>query len=101
MCVRCGVALFLVVSVLARLRGKQLVFVAPYRLWCGITVCCSPCRQVAGVIVENTFLSIAHMVDHLFPILAPFKFLLRLHYKTHDRVQSLPHPVLLVSVRLT
>ena len=50
---------------------------------------------LAGVIVENTFLSISHMVDHLMPMLAPFKALvLRMNWDSFRIVPHLTTPVL-------
>ena len=55
--------------------------------------------QIRGVIVENTFLSIDDMVNHLFPVLTPFKWFLNMHYPSGDRAPNLTQPVLLISVR--
>eukprot|EP00529_Nitzschia_sp_RCC80_P031057 CAMPEP_0113474692 /NCGR_PEP_ID=MMETSP0014_2-20120614/18722_1 /TAXON_ID=2857 /ORGANISM="Nitzschia sp." /LENGTH=367 /DNA_ID=CAMNT_0000367561 /DNA_START=57 /DNA_END=1160 /DNA_ORIENTATION=- /assembly_acc=CAM_ASM_000159 len=50
---------------------------------------------VAGVIVENTFKSIDSMVDHLMPVVAPFKSLvLRMHWDSSKIVPTLESPVL-------
>lgn len=50
---------------------------------------------IAGVIVENTFLSIAAMVDALMPYVAPFKSLiLRIGWRSDQIVQHLTMPVL-------
>jgi len=50
---------------------------------------------LAGVIVENTFLSISQMVDHLMPLVAPFKALvLRIGWDSSRIVPSLGLPVL-------
>lgn len=51
--------------------------------------------QLAGVMVENTFTSIAAMVDHLMPFLAPFKFLvLRIGWNSAQIVPKLNVPIL-------
>lgn len=63
------------------------------------SVCVPHAAQVRGVIVENTFLSIDDMVGQLFPVLAPFKWFLNMHYPSGDRVANLTQPVLLISVR--
>ena len=50
---------------------------------------------IAGVMVENTFLSIAAMVDTLMPYVAPFKALiLRIGWKSELIVPHLTAPVL-------
>jgi pimeloyl-ACP methyl ester carboxylesterase len=49
---------------------------------------------VAGVVVENTFLSISSMVDHLMPYVAPFKpLVLRLDWNSENIVPRLEMPV--------
>ena len=54
-----------------------------------------PPPPVAGVIVENTFKSIDSMVDHLMPVVAPFKSLvLRMHWDSAKIVPTLTIPVL-------
>lgn len=54
--------------------------------------------QVRAVIVENTFLSVSHMVDELFPWLSRVKWLvLRLKWDNEERVRGLKRPVLFVS----
>jgi pimeloyl-ACP methyl ester carboxylesterase len=53
---------------------------------------------LAGVIVENTFLSISSMVDHLMPYLAPFKALvLRLDWNSEKIVPRLEMPVFYIA----
>ena len=50
---------------------------------------------LAGVMVENTFLSIAAMVDTLMPYVAPFKALiLRIGWRSEEIVPHLTVPVL-------
>lgn len=50
---------------------------------------------VAGVIVENTFASIPSMVDHLMPIVAPFKgLILKMKWDSQVIVPTLQCPVL-------
>lgn len=55
---------------------------------------------LAGVIVENTFTSIAAMVDHLMPMLAPLKALvLRIGWNSLKIVPKLKIPVLYLAGR--
>jgi pimeloyl-ACP methyl ester carboxylesterase len=50
---------------------------------------------LAGVIVENTFLSISHMVDHLMPFLTPIKaFVLKIGWNSANIVPHLSAPIL-------
>lgn len=56
--------------------------------------------QIAGVIAENTFTSIADMVNHLFPVLKPFKWFLTMHFESVKLAPVLKQPVLLISVRI-
>jgi len=50
---------------------------------------------LAGIIVENTFLSISRMVDHLMPIVAPFKSLvLRIGWNSFEIAPTLKTPIL-------
>lgn len=50
---------------------------------------------LAGIIVENTFLSISHMVDHLMPVVAPFKALiLRIGWNSYEIAPTLKTPIL-------
>mmetsp|Transcript_7036 Transcript_7036/g.6674 ORF Transcript_7036/g.6674 Transcript_7036/m.6674 type:complete len:389 (-) Transcript_7036:93-1259(-) len=50
---------------------------------------------IAGVIVENTFVSIAEMVDHIMPLVAPIKSLiLRIGWDSGSVVPELKSPVL-------
>ena len=52
---------------------------------------------LAGVVVENTFLSISSMVDHLMPYIAPFKpLVLRLDWNSEKIVPRLEMPVLYI-----
>lgn len=55
--------------------------------------------QIAGVIVENTFLSLPKLVPHIMPYLAPFMFLLHQRWPSEDKVQTFPStlPVLFLS----
>lgn len=54
--------------------------------------------KVAGVIVENTFLSISSMVDALMPALRLVKpLVLRLDWNSERAIQNLPHPMLFVA----
>jgi hypothetical protein len=51
--------------------------------------------SVAGVMVENTFLSISHMVDHLMPFLKPIKvFVLKIGWNSAKIVPDLTMPIL-------
>jgi abhydrolase domain-containing protein 13 len=50
---------------------------------------------LAGLIVENTFLSVSHMVDHLMPFLRPFKpFVLRIGWKSYQLAPRMDTPTL-------
>lgn len=54
--------------------------------------------QVRGVIVENTFLSVSHMVDQVMPFLTRIKWLvLRLKWNSEERVGRLTKPILYIS----
>ena len=54
-------------------------------------------KQVAGVILENTFSSISSMVDVIFPKLKMFKNLIQRNYwPTFDRLPHIRSPVLFV-----
>ncbi|KAL9189792.1 hypothetical protein ACHAXT_009467 [Thalassiosira profunda] len=53
---------------------------------------------LAGVIVENTFLSISEMVDHLLPYVAPFKALvLRMNWDSGSIAPSIRIPTLFLA----
>ena len=54
---------------------------------------------LAGIIVENTFLSISDMVDHLLPYVRPIKYLiLRMHWDSGTIVRHLHHtPALFIA----
>jgi pimeloyl-ACP methyl ester carboxylesterase len=53
---------------------------------------------VAGVIVENTFLSIDAMVDHLMPAVAWLKGLvLRMHWDSFKKIATLSQPIMFIS----
>lgn len=55
-------------------------------------------EDVAGLILENKFLSISHMVDELMPWLKRLKpYVLKIKWDSADRARRLCHPVLLVS----
>ncbi|KAJ0401062.1 hypothetical protein P43SY_005082 [Pythium insidiosum] len=54
--------------------------------------------QIAGVILENTFLSISSMVDALMPMLSYFKpLVLRINWDSETLIQSVSHPILFVA----
>lgn len=54
-------------------------------------------RRVRGVILENTFTSIADMVDHIFPKLKFFKGLVQRNFwPSIDRIRSIEHPILFI-----
>ena len=58
----------------------------------------SPSYTLAGIIVENTFLSISEMVDHLMPYVAPFKMLiLRMSWNSGKIVPSIIIPTLFLA----
>lgn len=53
---------------------------------------------VSGVIVENTFLSIAAMVDTLMPLIAPAKgLILRIGWNSELLIQELQQPIMFIS----
>ncbi|CAM9570354.1 unnamed protein product, partial [Discosporangium mesarthrocarpum] len=53
---------------------------------------------VKAVVVENTFLSISHMVDEVLPVLSGVKgIVLRLRWDNQERVRHLKRPVLFIS----
>ncbi|KAA8499721.1 Protein ABHD13 [Porphyridium purpureum] len=54
-------------------------------------------EQLAGIIVENTFLSINEMIDALLPALRPFKFLNRNTWNNVRRIENLQLPILFLS----
>lgn len=55
-------------------------------------------RPLAGVMVENTFTSIADMVDHLMPLVSPFKALvLRISWDSTRHVRNLKGPILFLA----
>lgn len=49
-----------------------------------------------GIILENTFTSIGEMVDCLFPVLVPFKFLQRNFWPSIDRIKKITCPILFI-----
>jgi len=54
-------------------------------------------HPIAGLILENTFLSIATMVDAIFPKLAPLKGLvLRNYWPSADRIGEIERPIFFV-----
>lgn len=56
------------------------------------------CVQVRAVIVENTFISVSHMVDELLPALSSIKGLvLRMRWDAEARVRRLQKPILFIS----
>jgi pimeloyl-ACP methyl ester carboxylesterase len=56
---------------------------------------------LAGIIVENTFLSISKMVDHLMPYFSPIKlFVLRMQWNTEHVVSSIRVPTLFMAGKL-
>jgi fermentation-respiration switch protein FrsA (DUF1100 family) len=53
---------------------------------------------VSGIILENTFLSVPKMVDHLMPLVAPLKgLILSIKWDSDMKITTLPHPMLFVS----
>ncbi|CAM9169507.1 unnamed protein product [Ectocarpus sp. 12 AP-2014] len=53
---------------------------------------------VRAVIVENTFISVSHMVDQLMPMLSGIKWLvLRLRWDNEEKARRLTRPVLYIS----
>lgn len=56
---------------------------------------------VSGLILENTFLSVASMVDVLMPQVAAFKRLvLRINWDSDVKIQDLKQPILFISGKL-
>jgi len=53
--------------------------------------------KVCAVLLENTFTSIDDLVDILFPVLKPFKFLLRNHWPSLRRIKDLECGLLFLS----
>ena len=50
------------------------------------------------MIVENTFLSVSHMVDEVLPLLKSIKWLvLRLKWNSEQKARRLTRPVLYIS----
>jgi pimeloyl-ACP methyl ester carboxylesterase len=53
--------------------------------------------HIKGLILENTFTSIADMVDQLMPMVALFKrFIQRIFYPTIDRIGKIKCPILFI-----
>ena len=53
---------------------------------------------VAAVIVENTFLSVDDMVDHLMPAVAWLKgLILRMHWDSCNKITKLEQPIMFIS----
>nr|CCA23070.1 serine protease family S09X putative [Albugo laibachii Nc14] len=58
----------------------------------------APKDEVAGVILENTFLSISSMIDAVMPALRYFKsIVLRIEWNNEERVTKLSQPILLIA----
>ena len=57
---------------------------------------------VAGVIVENTFLSVGDMVDVLMPFLKHIRrFVLKMNWDSHIKIADLKMPILFIAGRYT
>lgn len=56
-------------------------------------------RQIHGLIVENTFLSLPKLVPHVLPFLGPFLFLLHQKWPSEDRIDAITVPSLFLSGR--
>jgi len=55
-------------------------------------------KQVHGLILENTFMSVSSMVDVLMPAVAPLKDLvLRIKWDSDAKISSLTQPILFIS----
>lgn len=52
---------------------------------------------VKGLIIENTFLSVPHMIDVVYPLLSPFKFLCRNKWESFRNIQQIMCPILFLS----
>lgn len=54
----------------------------------------------SGLILENTFTSIADMTDHMFPFLSLFKYLvLRIDWDSNSLIRSLDMPILFIGTQ--
>jgi len=54
--------------------------------------------QIAGLILENTFMSISDIVDHIFPFMSRFKrLILRVYWPSKERIGSIKVPIQFVS----
>ena len=51
---------------------------------------------IQGVILENTFTSIADMIDSIFPYLRYFKYFQKNHWRSIDLIQKLTAPILFI-----
>jgi len=78
----------------------RAVFLFGQSLGGAVAVRCAATRapgEVAGVILENTFTSIADMVDRLMPLVAPLKrWLLRIRWASVDLIGRVEAPFLFV-----
>ena len=54
--------------------------------------------SVAGIVIENTFLSVSAMTDILLPLLKPLKpYLLRMYWDSGDAIVGVDQPVMFIS----
>ena len=54
-------------------------------------------NSIRGLITENTFTSIADMVDQLMPLVARFKqFVQKIFYPSIDRIEKVTSPILFI-----
>ena len=55
-------------------------------------------EKVAGVVLENTFLSVGAMVDKLMPVVASLKSLvLRIKWDSDEKIKLLKQPIMFIS----
>lgn len=52
--------------------------------------------KISGIILENTFTSISDMVDSIFPVLSPFKFLQKNHWKSLELIDKIKIPIMFI-----
>ncbi|ETW07900.1 hypothetical protein, variant [Aphanomyces invadans] len=84
----------------ARCRGRSGLLALARSLGGAVAVYAATTRpkQIAGLILENTFLSISAMVDQVMPWLSHVKsVVLRLDWGNEGRIPLLTHPILFVA----
>lgn len=53
-------------------------------------------NEIDGLILQNTFTSIGHMIDCLMPMLSFFKFLQTNHWRSIDIIKYVKAPILFI-----